>query len=135
MKNSRTFLLVGVLSICSVVVQSCGGNEDCIEKSWFQDADGDGFGNKGIIKSACDKPNGFVSDSTDFNDNSAAAYPGAKEICNDGIDNDGNGFTDCEDFNCENSSMIECNCGDGKDNDGDGFTDCDDNDCKGKPGC
>jgi hypothetical protein len=27
-------------------------------------------------------------------------YPGADEICFDGIDNDGDGFIDCDDFDC-----------------------------------
>ncbi len=58
----------------------------------------------------------------------------AVEICNDGIDNDNDGFIDCADFDC-NSKCPETNCSDGIDNDSDGFTDCEDNDCKGKSGC
>ena len=57
------------------------------------------------------------------------------EICNDGIDNDGDGFVDCADFDCAESTEIECNCNDGIDNDGDGFTDCDDFDCEGNSNC
>ncbi|MGH1341397.1 MAG: hypothetical protein ACRBN8_07600 [Nannocystales bacterium] len=59
--------------------------------------------------------------------------------CSDGIDNDGNGFTDCDDFSCtraENVTVCEgmventdALCSDGIDNDGNGFTDCDDFDC------
>ena len=58
------------------------------------------------------------------------------EICNDGIDNDGDGFTDCDDFDCD--SDPNCNneiCDDGIDNDGDGFTDCEDFDCNSFSGC
>jgi hypothetical protein len=82
------------------------------------------------------------------------------DLCSDGKDNDGNGFADCEDFNCATSPKITvCNqaggnggsggtggdggaggsssgaentaalCTDGQDNDGDKFTDCDDFDC------
>lgn len=53
------------------------------------------------------------------------------EICNDGIDNDENGFTDCDDFACVESQFCtgETNCNDGIDNDENGFTDCDDFAC------
>ena len=49
--------------------------------------------------------------------------------CTDGIDNDNNSFTDCEDLACLESTEIECNCSDEIDNDNDSFIDCDDSDC------
>jgi hypothetical protein len=58
------------------------------------------------------------------------------EICDDGIDNNGNGFVDCDDWDCSNDPAChESNCGDGVDNDGDGDTDCDDSDCLGTVEC
>jgi hypothetical protein len=68
------------------------------------------------------------------------------ELCFDGIDNDGNGFTDCDDFGCSRSGPPEVvercggggtgeaeddleTCFDGIDNDGNGFTDCNDFSC------
>ena len=52
------------------------------------------------------------------------------EICDDGEDNDGDGQIDCKDLDC----VGECNenCSDGKDNDGDGLVDCQDPDCVGQ---
>ena len=59
----------------------------------------------------------------------------------DGIDNDGNGFTDCSDFSCSRGApeIIEycaglaentlAKCSDGIDNDGNGFLDCRDFSC------
>ena len=66
--------------------------------------------------------------------------------CTDGKDNDGNGFTDCEDWSCgknnteadrtyclsEAENTIEA-CTDGKDNDLDGYADCRDFDCTNDP--
>ncbi len=59
--------------------------------------------------------------------------------CSDGIDNDQNGETDCDDANCADtdacvpaSSEI---CTDGEDNDGDGQVDCADTDCADDPSC
>ncbi|MEZ4444800.1 MAG: hypothetical protein R3B72_37340 [Polyangiaceae bacterium] len=71
------------------------------------------------------------------------------ERCTDNIDNDGNGYTDCQDFSCDGSrapsaeernALIEyCDdtlertydkCTDGIDNDGNGYTDCGDFSCR-----
>jgi hypothetical protein len=59
-----------------------------------------------------------------------------EEICDDGVDNNGNGFVDCDDWDCVNDpACVETECGDGVDNDGDGDTDCDDSDCLGTVEC
>ena len=51
--------------------------------------------------------------------------------CNDGIDNDGDGFIDCVDGDCQFTPDIEngCNCSDGIDNDLNGDTDANDASC------
>jgi len=61
------------------------------------------------------------------------------EICDDGIDNDADGFIDCFDADCVgNPSCFEgddLTCSDGVDNDGDGTIDCADIDCFGVGVC
>jgi len=69
-----------------------------------------------------------------------ASYPGCattETICNDLVDNDGDGATDCDDPDCLGAffCLPETICDDGADNDGDGFTDCDDLDCVGTAAC
>ncbi|MBU1537758.1 SUMF1/EgtB/PvdO family nonheme iron enzyme [Myxococcota bacterium] len=53
--------------------------------------------------------------------------------CSDGLDNDDDGLTDCDDPGCQGEAVCqgdpETLCDDGVDNDGDGLTDCDDEDC------
>ena len=46
--------------------------------------------------------------------------------CTDGVDNDGNTFTDCDDFSCEwfCGENNDAACSDEIDNDGDGYQDC-----------
>jgi hypothetical protein len=65
------------------------------------------------------------------------------EICNDGIDNDGDGKTDCTDRECKKDPACGGGnppgnpevCDDGIDNDGDGKVDCTDRECKKDPAC
>jgi len=62
----------------------------------------------------------------------------AAEICDDGIDNDGDGLTDCDDPDCDSDTACQPVaevCDDGIDNDGDGLTDCDDPDCDSDTAC
>ncbi|MCA9619279.1 MAG: hypothetical protein KC731_09655 [Myxococcales bacterium] len=50
------------------------------------------------------------------------------ELCDDGLDNDENGLSDCRDPACE-MPCVEADCGNGEDDDEDGDIDCDDDDC------
>ncbi len=66
--------------------------------------------------------------------------PSEETNCGDGVDNDGDGDTDCFDADCEGkdpcgSEEAPGHCDDGIDNDADGDIDCDDVDCAGFPGC
>jgi hypothetical protein len=54
------------------------------------------------------------------------------EECGNGVDDDGDGLTDCEDTDCDGTCAEDC--ADGRDNDGDGLVDCDDGDCN-DPAC
>ena len=63
-----------------------------------------------------------------------------EDNCSDGIDNDGDEFIDCADFDCEgtpecplDTENSDALCSDGMDNDGDGLTDCADDSCHGHP--
>lgn len=56
------------------------------------------------------------------------AAPGAcEEVCFDGVDNDRNGLSDCEDSAC--SSVCRENCFNNRDDDADGQVDCSDDEC------
>jgi hypothetical protein len=74
-------------------------------------------------------------------DSNAAVNPGVPEVCNDNVDNDCDGNTDCDDNECVNSPVCQVSggpeiCDDGIDNDGDGKTDCSDKkDCGKDPVC
>ena len=59
------------------------------------------------------------------------AFAQTVEVCNDGVDNDGNGLIDCADPFCSFAANIEkgCRCFDSIDNDGDGKIDAADTEC------
>ncbi|MCS6917233.1 MAG: MopE-related protein [Chitinophagales bacterium] len=61
--------------------------------NFYQDNDGDGFGNIFMRIKATNQPAGYVADSSDCNDNNALIYPSAPEWCN-GMDDNCNGIID-----------------------------------------
>ena len=70
---------------------------------------------------ACDRPDGYVSDRTDCDDDDALVHPDADEICN-GVDDDCDGLVDDEDPDVDLSTSTSWY----RDSDGDGFGDDDD---------
>ncbi len=80
--------------VCDGVDNNCNGVTDEGCQTWYQDADGDGFGNPAVTAFLFNPPPGYVSDNTDCDDTDADIYPGANEIDGDGIDNNCDGLTD-----------------------------------------
>lgn len=61
--------------------------------TWYEDADGDGFGNPDVFIEACEAPDGFVVYDLDCDDEDEFVHFGAEEIC-DELDNDCDGNID-----------------------------------------
>jgi hypothetical protein len=73
---------------CDGVDNDCDGTVDEeIQSLWYLDADGDGFGDPETEVENCDPDPEYVDNADDCNDTTAAAFPGAPEVC-DEIDND-----------------------------------------------
>ena len=60
--------------------------------TYYQDLDNDGYGNAAVTQVGCNPIAGYVTNSTDCNDNNNQINPGANDIAGNGIDEDCNGF-------------------------------------------
>ncbi len=62
---------------------------------WYQDSDGDGYGDPSTVTNACEAPTGWVADGGDCDDTDAALNPAAQEVCDDAdVDEDCDGAAD-----------------------------------------
>ena len=85
--------------ICNSVDDDCDGavDDDATDgRTWYLDADEDGYGLDSAAHLACQRPDGYVADGGDCDDALAEANPGVSELC-DGFDNDCDGVTDEDD--------------------------------------
>ena len=80
--------------LCDGVDNDCSGEiDDAVGDLWYDDDDGDSYGDPDTESQSCDGESGQVADNTDCNDAEALSFPGNPEVC-DGIDNDCSGSVD-----------------------------------------
>ena len=115
--DGRADVHPGAVEVCDAVDQDCDGavDEDAADVVWwYDDADGDGYGDGATGVRACGPTAGQVADATDCDDTNALVHPTAPE----------SDCTDPVDYNCDGSAARV-------DADGDGLPaceDCDDGD-------
>lgn len=85
----------GAAESCNQRDDNCDGSVDegLSKTTYFQDADGDGYGDLSVSTQACSPVSGYVSNDTDCDDANAAIHPNATEQCN-GLDDNCNLQTD-----------------------------------------
>lgn len=69
-------ILMGTIFLLS----SCEEDTPCVETTWYEDADGDGLGNPDASQSACDQPDGYVSDNSDLDDTGSSSSGGSTPV-------------------------------------------------------
>jgi alpha-tubulin suppressor-like RCC1 family protein len=95
----------GKTEICDGKDNNCNGQiDEGVLLVFYKDKDGDGYGDVNDQTLACVQPTGYVSNSSDCNDNDPNVNPGKSELC-DGKDNNCNGQTD-EGFNVGQSCTV-----------------------------
>jgi hypothetical protein len=84
------------VEVCDGIDQDCDGTaDDGAGIDYYEDLDGDGFGDPSTGQPLCDGT-GFVGNGTDCDDTVSGVHPGALEIC-DEIDNDCDELVDDDD--------------------------------------
>ncbi len=101
----------GGIEVCDGLDNNCDSAVDDADAAldlssattWYEDTDGDSYGNTDVTAVACEVPAGFVSDPGDCDDEHEDVNGDAAEIC-DGIDNDCNEAVDDADAGLDAST-------------------------------
>ena len=85
----------GAAEACNGLDDNCNGvvDDGALSGSWYQDVDGDGFGDSTKGNAGCVPPVGYVGTPGDCKDNDKYVFPGAIEACN-GKDDDCDALVD-----------------------------------------
>lgn len=87
----------GAAEICDEIDNDCDGGVDVDPidgDTYYADSDADAFGDAASTVISCSLPDGYVTYTTDCDDENAAINPIAVELCDDEIDNDCDGEID-----------------------------------------
>ncbi|MFT6187450.1 MAG: hypothetical protein ACJAUB_002208, partial [Cryomorphaceae bacterium] len=60
-----TLLIAGILLTATSCDDDDDDADDCVQTTWYEDADTDGLGNPDSSQSACTQPAGYVANNTD----------------------------------------------------------------------
>lgn len=136
--DASAAISTSTIETCDSLDNDCDGSTDeGITTTFYQDADGDTYGNLAVASAACAAAVGYVTNDNDCDDTSSAIIPIGVEVSGDGIDQDCSGAdwvstdgdgsdssVDCDDTNVtvypgatERADTLDNDC-DGKEDEG-----------------
>jgi len=78
--------------VCDGIDNNCDDSiDENVTTVYYTDADGDGHGDTDATTEACEQPRDHVDVGGDCDDSDASRWPGAPEVCGDGVRNDCDG--------------------------------------------
>ncbi|MFT5679444.1 MAG: hypothetical protein ACI8RZ_000348 [Myxococcota bacterium] len=92
--DSNAAIHPGVTEVCDHLDNNCDGviDEDLPLFDWYPDSDGDGWGDDDGVVSDCVALSGHIETGGDCDDIDSLTSPDAAEVCDDGIDNNCDGW-------------------------------------------
>ena len=95
---------------CNDVDDDCDGvvDDDPVRITWYLDLDDDGFGDGDIEMESCLRPDGYVSNAADCDDENKNVSPTAPELCNEIDDNCSGVADDGPTMECALGEVVEC---------------------------
>ncbi len=114
-KSCEQVVLTGIATVNNSL--DCDDTSDLIspETVWYQDSDGDEYGDPSNTLTQCDQPQGYVLDNTDCDDNNPNVFPGQTWYAD--TDEDGFGDAGSTRVQCEQPTNYVINDQDCNDND------------------
>ena len=107
--DNQASIRPGATEVCDDIDNNCNGTVDeGLKNRYYRDADGDTYGSTTVFTDACSRPDGYVTNQGDCNDNPAAggtfAWTGRAETC-DTYDNDCDSLIDDADPTVSGQSL------------------------------